>query len=391
MKKTTLLFLLFPLFALAQNNSGIQFQNLSWSQLLAKAKTENKLIFVDAFTTWCGPCKQMSAEVFPAKSVGIFFNANFINAKIDMEKGEGLTIAEKYQVEAYPTYLFVNGDGKIVHKAIGYYEVADFISIGKDAKDPAKQFYTLKEKYDNGSRQPELLYNLVIAASELDDKDAGKIGKDYFKTQKNLLTKDNLELMLRLTDSPLDEHYNFLANNETEAGKILGDTEVKMAIDNIVLRYAISKQDENAPVSKQIESVETIAKKYRPASAKNLAQAYGLYLSLQTEDFAAYEKIALEYTDRNISELSAMQLNDIAWNFFLNVDNKSSLRKALVWILESIKKDSNSYNNDTAANLYNKLGDKKNAKVYAEKAISLGKAAGDDVSETEELLKTLKQ
>lgn len=391
MKKTVLLFLLFPLFVTAQNNSGIRFQNLSWSQLLAKAKTEKKLVFVDAFTTWCGPCKQMSAEVFPEKTVGDFFNANFINAKIDMEKGEGLSIAEKYQVEAYPTYLFVNGDGKIVHKAIGYYEVPDFISIGKDAKDPAKQFYTLKEKYDNGIRQPELLYNLVIAASDLDDKDAGKIGKDYFKTQKNLLTKDNLELMLRLTDSPLDEHYSFLTKNETEAGKILGDTEVKMAIDNIVLRYAISKQDENAPVSKQIESVETIAKKYRPASAKNLAQAYGLYLSLQTEDFAAYEKIALEYTDRNISELSAMQLNEIAWNFFLNVENKSSLRKALAWILESIKKDSNSYNNDTAANLYNKLGDKKNAKVYAEKAISLGKAAGDDVSETEELLKTLKQ
>ena len=391
MKKTVLLFLLFPLFVTAQNNSGIRFQNLSWSQLLAKAKTEKKLVFVDAFTTWCGPCKQMSAEVFPEKTVGDFFNANFINAKIDMEKGEGLSIAEKYKVEAYPTYLFVNGDGKIVHKAIGYYEVPDFISIGKDAKDPAKQFYTLKEKYDNGIRQPELLYNLVIAASDLDDKDAGKIGKDYFKTQKNLLTKDNLELMLRLTDSPLDEHYSFLTKNETEAGKILGDTEVKMAIDNIVLRYAISKQDENAPVSKQIESVETIAKKYRPASAKNLAQAYGLYLSLQTEDFAAYEKIALEYTDRNISELSAMQLNEIAWNFFLNVENKSSLRKALAWILESIKKDSNSYNNDTAANLYNKLGDKKNAKVYAEKAISLGKAAGDDVSETEELLKTLKQ
>jgi thioredoxin-related protein len=391
MKKTVLLLLLFPLFALAQNNPGIQFQNLSWSQLLAKAKSERKLIFVDAFTTWCGPCKQMSAEVFPEKTVGDFFNTNFINAKIDMEKGEGLTIAEKYQVEAYPTYLFVNGDGKIVHKAIGYYEAPDFVSIGKDAKDPAKQFYTLKEKYDNGARQPELLYNLVIAASELDDKDAGKIGTDYFKTQKNLLTQENLELMLRLTDSPLDEHYSFLTKNETEAGKILGDTEVKMAIDNIVLRYAISKQDENAPVNKQIESVETIAKKYRPASAKNLAQAYGLYLSVQTEDFAAYEKIALEYTDRNINDLSAMQLNDIAWNFFLNVENKSSLRKALAWILESIKKDSNSYNNDTAANLYNKLGDKKNAKVYAEKAISLGKAAGDDVSETEELLKTLKQ
>lgn len=391
MKKTVLLFLLFPLFVTAQNNSGIRFQNLSWIQLLAKAKAEKKLVFVDAFTTWCGPCKQMSAEVFPEKTVGDFFNANFINAKIDMEKGEGLSIAEKYQVEAYPTYLFVNGDGKIVHKAIGYYEVPDFINIGKDAKDPAKQFYTLKEKYDNGGRQPELLYNLVIAASELDDKDAGKIGKDYFKTQKNLLTKDNLELMLRLTDSPLDEHYSFLTKNETEAGKILGDTEVKMAIDNIVLRYAISKQDENAPVSKKIESVETIAKKYRPASAKNLAQAYGLYLSLQTEDFAAYEKIALEYTDRNINDLSAMQLNEIAWNFFLNVENKSSLRKALAWILESIKKDSNSYNNDTAANLYNKLGDKKNAKVYAEKAISLGKAAGDDVSGTEELLKTLKQ
>ena len=89
-------------------SQGIQFETGSWKEVLQKAKQENKLVFVDLYTTWCGPCKKMAAETFPQQTVGDYFNKNFVNYKIDAEKGEGPGLAGKYEVSAYPTLVFVN-------------------------------------------------------------------------------------------------------------------------------------------------------------------------------------------------------------------------------------------------------------------------------------------
>ncbi len=51
---------------------GIQFEHITFAEGLAKAKAENKLIFVDAFTTWCGPCKMLTSKTFPDSAVGTF-------------------------------------------------------------------------------------------------------------------------------------------------------------------------------------------------------------------------------------------------------------------------------------------------------------------------------
>lgn len=86
-------------FAFAQNRE-IHFEHTAWKEILAKAKKENKLIMVDAFTTWCGPCKWMAKNTFTNDTVADFYNSKFVNAKIDMEKGEGLDIAKQYEVQA---------------------------------------------------------------------------------------------------------------------------------------------------------------------------------------------------------------------------------------------------------------------------------------------------
>ena len=115
------------------NTRHIAFDKSNWSTLLAKAKKENKLIFVDAYTEWCRPCIQMAKDVFTLDNVADFYNKNFINVSMDMEKGDGPELVKKYKVQAYPAFLYINGDGKLVHRDGGYQEAPAFIKAGKAA------------------------------------------------------------------------------------------------------------------------------------------------------------------------------------------------------------------------------------------------------------------
>lgn len=99
---------------------GIQFKKTTFEKAKKDAMKSGKLIFIDAYTDWCGPCKRMAATSFKDQSVGDLYNKNFINLKIEMEKNpEGPGIARKYGVKAYPTLLIIDGEGKVVKQTIG--------------------------------------------------------------------------------------------------------------------------------------------------------------------------------------------------------------------------------------------------------------------------------
>jgi len=113
---------------------GINFFKGTWEEALEKAKDENKLIFLDAYASWCGPCKRMAATTFKNKEVGDFFNANFVNFKMDMEKHEeGRRLSSKYRLTAYPTLYFIDANENIAHKTVGGLNKSQAISFGKEA------------------------------------------------------------------------------------------------------------------------------------------------------------------------------------------------------------------------------------------------------------------
>lgn len=112
-------------------NSGIIFETKSFDEALKLSKSSNKLIFLDAYAAWCGPCKYMAANTFKDENVANLFNENFINLKIDMEKGEGPALAKRYSVTAYPTLLFINGDGEVFHKVLGAKRAEEFLNIAQ--------------------------------------------------------------------------------------------------------------------------------------------------------------------------------------------------------------------------------------------------------------------
>ena len=132
--KTFLIAFTALLFSVEYSNAQeIIFTRGKWDEVLAKSIKENKLIFVDIYAVWCGPCKLMARNVFTQKKVADQFNAKFINYMIDAEKGEGITIAGKYQVASFPTYLFIDPSGKLIYKIEGAMDADKFSSEAENA------------------------------------------------------------------------------------------------------------------------------------------------------------------------------------------------------------------------------------------------------------------
>ena len=104
----------------AKPEAGIQFIENDWSQALKNAKDQNKLVFLDIYATWCGPCKMLKQYTFSDKGIGDFFNKNFINVSIDGEKGVGPQLAQQYSIEGYPTLVVADSTGKPVLITAGY-------------------------------------------------------------------------------------------------------------------------------------------------------------------------------------------------------------------------------------------------------------------------------
>lgn len=111
----------------------INFIENDWAKAQALAKQSNKLIFIDVYATWCGPCTQLKKTTFRNPKVSAFFNTNFINLSIDAEKGIGPQLSTAYNVSAYPTLLFVKPDGKSVLYAEGFMPSDYLIDLGKQA------------------------------------------------------------------------------------------------------------------------------------------------------------------------------------------------------------------------------------------------------------------
>lgn len=113
------------------NSTAINFYKGDFKTALDEAKKQNKLVFIDAYTSWCGPCKMLSTKTFTDKEVGSYFNEHFINLSVDMEKGEGPNLANKYNVHHYPTLIIADPKGDRITFTVGYIIPEDMLAFGK--------------------------------------------------------------------------------------------------------------------------------------------------------------------------------------------------------------------------------------------------------------------
>ncbi|MCW3466141.1 thioredoxin family protein [Chitinophaga nivalis] len=147
---------------------GLQFAHLTWEEALQQAREEKKMIFIDFYTQWCGPCRAMADEVFVTRAVGDFYNTNFINLKIDAESPSGSILARKYGVKVYPTFVYIDPTTtNAVHFSTSRQDEDIFLFTGASALSKDKNSTFLYQQDQQGVTDPAHLYNMAYYLSSI--------------------------------------------------------------------------------------------------------------------------------------------------------------------------------------------------------------------------------
>lgn len=257
------LFIVFAFCCLAgvARGQGIQFEDIAFKEALAKAKSENKLVFVDCYTSWCGPCKRMAQNVFPTQEVGDYMNPKFVSLKCDMEKGEGPDLQKRYRVHSYPTFLIVNPEGEIVHKFVGATGPKTFVKNVGNAFDEKQAFGTYEKLYNEGNRDKDMLTDYATCLRNCSDPRLNEVIVELFSrlTDEERFSEKYRYIYQRVDFFPVgSEAWNFFVSRRDDFTRILGEEQVvRLLYLNYwdILRKIFSGDSENIP-EKRLEEME---------------------------------------------------------------------------------------------------------------------------------------
>lgn len=333
------------------NPEGILFADLNFEDALKKAKAENKLIFIDCYTSWCGPCKMMSKQVFTQKAIGDFFNERFVNLKVDMEKGEGVDLQKRYSVNAFPTMMLLDGDGRIVYKILGGQDPRVFMEKIQRGLLPAACYYQLKEKYDAGDRSIALMPEYFLTMGDAGElKNQAEEIRNYLKTLKNtdLFDKSTWKLYDYFVTNFKMPEFQFLCENRKLFAGPVEEGEVNHKIEAIIFPAVIGYLKKENPK----EDMEIIRKLISKASLpENFSVSY-LDQIVNMYDKKEFGKM-LDFYENEVADMSdaKAKLNlDVLLKSLLQDAPISEKKRAVGYVQKCLKNA-----NTRAVNTYNGL------------------------------------
>jgi thioredoxin-related protein len=423
-----LLCLCAPMFIRAQTDKGIHWTTgLSLEQVKEKAKSENKYIFLDCYTTWCGPCKMMDNAVYSNDSVGEYFNDRFISVKVQMDKtskdnvdvkkwyATADAMVKQYKIEGYPSFIFLSPEGVLVQKGIGYRGVKEFIDLARTATvpgivydDPYKEYDILLAEYNKGNkRHDKYPFMIDMAIKSNDQKTAITLLKELTDSVSLLppekrYSKEIIQLWSQYTlktDKPV---FGFFYKDGNLIDKVMDQKGYSaIVVDRsiqaeIVTPYFLELTKETGIVmtgmylsgSKlKLDSTEADWKKLeKMISAKFSADVTNRNLLTarvewykRHQNYPASLKYALDllnqYPPNLKSFIQITTINNDAMNVILFSTDQKIILGYITWMQKVVEAYPNIYSRiDTYANLLYKAGRKKEAIQWEEKAVKMAPA-----------------
>ncbi len=285
----------------AQDEIRIKFHNLSFAEALDSSAKSGKLIFIDCYTSWCAPCKVMDQTVFTVDSIFQYYNAHFINLKIDMEKGEGVGLREKFKVASFPTYLFVNAKGELIHRTASLMPAGEFLNEGRKALS-SNNFTDLKKRYDNSDRSDDLLANYALALLKVNRDEYWKVRTALLEkiTDKELKTPLGWEVIDKMSQGESDRLGQFFLANQAYYESIAGKDAVQKHLSRIRSAEMYRLMSENKPdlFLKKLSEVRNSSDKNAKRDAAMAEMEYYLHYN-RVDSFVHVANAAMEGAIRN--------------------------------------------------------------------------------------------
>lgn len=281
--------LILPLLSFSQ---GMEFFDGSWEEALQKSKEEGQPIFLDAYASWCGPCKRMARDVFPHERSGDYYNARFINMQIDMEKGNGPELAKKYKVGAYPTLLFISHDGEVIHRFVGACDVTNFLQLGAEAYQKYDKNAGYRSAYSAGNRDFETVYGYLLSLKKSNESTI-KVANDFLRENPEINAEDRMKLTFAAASEADSKLFDEAIKNKKKLIKIHGKEEYEERMFQAVMN-TVKKSIEYQYAPLKDEAISKIPEFTTSNLDLYTAQADMYYYST-VKDNDAYLKAVLDY------------------------------------------------------------------------------------------------
>jgi len=344
---------------------GIEFFHGTFEEAKEVARQSGKLIFVDAFTTWCGPCKRMSKNIFPQEKVGSFYNESFVNLKLDMEKGEGRDFQRKYRVNAFPTFLFIDHNGKTVHRVTGGMDADNFVRLGNLAASKGDVSNTMDKDYEEGNRDPEFMAKYIEARAKA-GRPVIQITNDYLRST-SLEGEAKLCILFYATTEVDSRIFTAMIKSKEEMESLFGAEAVSLQIEKAA-KNTVKKAMQFANPDLIEEAIDKV-NRYAPNQSKHFEYEARLSYYTYVDDAAKYLKYAKAYVKMG-NEEKFIVINNIAAKLY---GHSNLLKSGVNWaeqLSQSVPSESHCF---VAAQLQFLSKDYQNAQKSAELALSFAK------------------
>lgn len=361
----------------------VKFQSIGFDEAINLARKENKMVYIDCMTEWCGWCKVMDKNTFTNDEVASMLNDKFIALKIDMEKGYGVNLAMKYHIRSFPTTIIINSAGELIYKQSGYQDAKQFSSTLTSVLNGEGQM-----KYPGISTKIDMsypeFYKQRFKNEKTKIKPDEKAADKFLATQKDLLNEISWSIILTMDVN--EKHEEYFITYMAKYRELYGN-EVDNKMENIIYsrtEKAVKEKNE----TKFNEVIALIDKKFSVEQAEQMKLNGKLEFYLETGRYKEFSKIMIEHLEKTEYN-NAQMINNYAWTLYEKCDDKEVLLNSIDWVEKAFKYNADYPILDTYAALLYKTGQKDKALSAAQKAIAVGEENKEDVSSTKELLQKI--
>ncbi len=135
-----------------------------YKSVFKNAKNENKMVFIDFYTNWCGPCKLFEKEIVTDSIFIDYISGNFLSTKINAEIEENKEIVKKYKITGYPTFIITDLNGDEIDRIVGLKanNSNEFIDAIKKIISGKENLIILEQKYYQNPDSLELFRTIAL-------------------------------------------------------------------------------------------------------------------------------------------------------------------------------------------------------------------------------------